>query len=81
MLEIPPNDKSDKTIEDSKVPNSNCVSKDLENRRNRERNDASTKEFDSSRGRSLSDIKKDFQLGDILEFVHKGLEVRILSNK
>lgn len=29
----------------------------------------------SPRPRTISDIKRDFQLGDIMEFVHKGLEV------
>ncbi len=29
----------------------------------------------SIRSRTLSDIKRDFQLGDIIEFVHNGLDV------
>ena len=31
--------------------------------------------LDSYRIRSISDIRKDFQLGDIIDFVHKGMEV------
>lgn len=30
-----------------------------------------------SRLRSMSDIRKDFQLGDIIDFVHKGVEVSL----
>ena len=29
------------------------------------------------RPRTISDIKRDFQLGDIIDFVHKGMEVMI----
>ena len=31
----------------------------------------------NGRSRTISDIKRDFQLGDIIEFVHRGIEVII----
>ena len=43
---------------------------------------ATRQRLDSSRNgatklRSMSDIRKDFQLGDIIDFVHKGIEVSL----
>jgi len=32
-------------------------------------------ESSPSRPRTISDIKRDFQLGDVIDFVHQGLEV------
>jgi hypothetical protein len=38
-----------------------------------------SKEESPNRPRTISDIKRDFQLGDIIEFVHKGMEVLAIS--
>ena len=35
--------------------------------------------FSSIRSRTLSDLKRDFQLGDIIEFVHNGLDVNTFT--
>lgn len=57
-------------IDDSDKKNNNYLSARL-SQEDAEALDA----MEQSRARSLSDIKRDFQLGDIADFVHKGLEV------
>jgi len=42
-----------------------------------QKNGANLKEESPNRPRTISDIKRDFQLGDIIEFVHKGMETII----
>lgn len=41
----------------------------------------SSNNLDTTRARSVSDIKRDFQLSDICDFVNKGLEVCSLSHQ
>ncbi len=56
---------------------------DAGNVRNRKDNSSSSglyslSESSPSRPRTISDIKKDFQLGDVIDFVHQGLQVKII---
>lgn len=57
----------------------NTLSQSIENEKEVKSQSFSLTET-SPRPRTISDIKRDFQLGDIVEFVHKGLEVRFLFN-
>jgi hypothetical protein len=65
-------------IDDSDIQNNNYLSIKNETKptiTNKNNNNNNSDES-SLRARSLSDIKRDFELGDIMEFVHNGLEVR-----
>lgn len=77
MLNPPDEGSATKTnnIDDSDKKNNNYLSARL-SKEDAEAIDA----MDQTRSRSLSDIKRDFQLDDIADFVHKGLEVSSMIN-